>query len=112
MVAMALPLILHLANSLPHLILHVFNLVQFSLWPKCWMEEHNLLQGLYEPVAAWLIHLHLHVRVPQVQNYRSNSQILQRKVPLLSIHKQVPGFYLQYSGSTGFHISYSEMLKL
>ena len=70
MVAKALRLILHLA-SLPHIIL-----VQFWLWPKGWMEELNLLQGVPEPLPPRLHHLHLQLGVLQVQNHRSYAQIV------------------------------------
>ena len=52
-------LILHLTSLPPHLILHIFNLVHF--WPKCWMEQLNLLQGVLEPLPPRLLHQHLHL---------------------------------------------------
>ena len=75
MVAMALCLIL-LLTILPHVILHIVNLVQFWLWPKGWMEQLNLLQGVLKPLPPRLLHLHLHLGVPQVQNHPSYAQIV------------------------------------
>ena len=69
---MAMGLTLHLTSLPPHLILHIFTLVHFWLWPKCWMEQLNMLQGVLEPLPP----LHLHLGVPQVQNHRSNAQIV------------------------------------
>ena len=61
MVAMALCLILLLTSLPPHVILHIVNLVQFWLWPKSWMEQLNLLQGVLEPLPPRLLHQHLHL---------------------------------------------------